>query len=96
MADSDRCGRKWGECAEAYSVPHECERPGGHPYREGHLCGCGLCERLGVTFTFLWYDIWVGAYWDRINKTLYLCPLPMCVFRIGRIMLVSRMGRANS
>lgn len=29
---------------------------------------------------FLWYDIWIGAYWDRDNKKLYVCPLPMVVF----------------
>lgn len=26
---------------------------------------------------FRWYDLWVGAYWDRANRTLYVCPLPM-------------------
>jgi hypothetical protein len=25
-----------------------------------------------------WYDVWVGAYWDRTARTLYLLPLP-CV-----------------
>ena len=23
-----------------------------------------------------WYDIWVGAYWDRAKRTLYLLPAP--------------------
>ena len=25
---------------------------------------------------FRWYDLWVGAYWDRSSRTLYVCPLP--------------------
>ena len=25
-----------------------------------------------------WYDLWVGAYWDRECRSLYLLPLP-CV-----------------
>ena len=31
---------------------------------------------------FAWYDMWVGAYWSRLAKTLYICPLPMIVVRI--------------
>ena len=27
---------------------------------------------------FAWYDLWVGAYWDRKQRKLYLLPLP-CV-----------------
>jgi hypothetical protein len=26
---------------------------------------------------FAWYDMWVGAFWDRKQKVLYVCPLPM-------------------
>lgn len=35
---------------------------------------------------FAWYDIWVGAYWAGVTRTLYICPLPMIVFcfRFGR------------
>lgn len=25
---------------------------------------------------FRWYDLWVGAYWDRAHATLYVCPVP--------------------
>ena len=31
---------------------------------------------------FAWYDLWAGAYWDRKTRTLYVCPLPMCVIMI--------------
>jgi hypothetical protein len=24
-----------------------------------------------------WYDFWVGAYWDRRKRILYVCPFPM-------------------
>lgn len=26
---------------------------------------------------FAWYDFWRGAYWDRKNGVLYICPIPM-------------------
>lgn len=25
---------------------------------------------------FAWYDLWVGAYWDRRARRLYVLPLP--------------------
>lgn len=37
-----------------------------------------LIERRRVSVRFAWYDLWVGAYWDRKARVLYLCPLP-CV-----------------
>ena len=35
-----------------------------------------------IKFKFIWYDFWVGFYWDRKTKTLYICPLPMLVIEI--------------
>ena len=32
---------------------------------------------MRVEMFFAWYDFWVGAYWDRKKRRLYLCPLPM-------------------
>jgi hypothetical protein len=31
---------------------------------------------MKITPFFRWYDLWVGAYWDRKARTLYVCPLP--------------------
>jgi hypothetical protein len=26
---------------------------------------------------FAWYDLWVGAFWDKKRKWLYILPIPM-------------------
>ena len=31
---------------------------------------------------FAWYDFWIGAYWDRKSKVLYVLPLPMFGIKI--------------
>ena len=33
---------------------------------------------------FLWFDMWIGAYWDRVGRMLYVCPLPCIVFKFWR------------
>lgn len=38
----------------------------------------------GWKFSFVWYDIWVGFYWSRGRKILYVSPLPCCVFSFWR------------
>ncbi len=37
---------------------------------------------MRLTFFFRWYDLWVGAYWDRTLKALYVCPLPTLGIKI--------------
>lgn len=39
---------------------------------------------LVYTFFFAWYDGWIGYYWDRKNKVLYLCPFFWCVISIEK------------
>jgi hypothetical protein len=33
---------------------------------------------------FLWYDFWIGGFWDRKKKKLYMCLIPMLVFSIWK------------
>lgn len=37
---------------------------------------------MKASLQFLYYDFWVGAYWDRAKRTLYICPLPMVVIKL--------------
>lgn len=39
--------------------------------------------QMKITVFFAWYDLWIGAYWNRTFKVLYICPLPMIVIRIS-------------
>ena len=34
---------------------------------------------------FKWYDLWIGAYYDRINLMLYICIIPMIVIEFNLI-----------
>lgn len=29
-----------------------------------------------MSIRFAWYDLWIGAFWDRKARVLYVCPLP--------------------
>jgi hypothetical protein len=31
---------------------------------------------MTLHLVFAWYDLWVGAYWDRHRRRLYILPLP--------------------
>lgn len=39
---------------------------------------------MKIKFFFAWYDAWVGFFYDQKKRTLYVCPLPCCVFKIWR------------
>jgi len=45
-----------------------------------------------VSFYVRWYDLWIGAYYDRIDRTLYFCPLPMVGMKYRRKERVRRFG----
>lgn len=34
---------------------------------------------MSIRLFFAWYDLWVGAYIDRENRTIYVCILPTLV-----------------
>jgi hypothetical protein len=37
---------------------------------------------MSISLFFAWYDFWIGAYYDRAERTLYVCLLPMVGVRI--------------
>lgn len=39
-------------------------------------------KNLKIKISFLWYDMWIGFYYDRYHKTLYFCPLPCICLEI--------------
>ena len=39
---------------------------------------------MTVTFSLAWFDLWIGAFYDAKKRTLYVCPIPCCVFKIKR------------
>lgn len=37
---------------------------------------------MKVTFSLVWFDAWIGAYFDQQKRILYICPLPCCVVKV--------------
>lgn len=32
---------------------------------------------MTIRLIFAWYDCWIGMFWDRAQRRLYILPLPM-------------------
>lgn len=50
----------------------------------GLIWGWFVPLRWRIGFIFAVYDFWVGAYYDRKNRRLYILPLPMIGFYFER------------
>lgn len=37
---------------------------------------------IEISLIFAWYDFWVGIYYNKRNRCIYIFPLPMCGIRI--------------
>ncbi|HUU54525.1 MAG TPA: hypothetical protein VMY87_06350 [Armatimonadota bacterium] len=35
-----------------------------------------------VRIVLAWFDIWIGAYWNREKRRLYLFPIPCVGLRV--------------
>jgi hypothetical protein len=56
-----------------------------------------LCERK-IKVSFAWYDMWIGIYYDRKQRIVYICPVPMLLIEIplmpnGKLVGVSEYRR---
>jgi hypothetical protein len=38
---------------------------------------------MKIRIFFAWYDMWIGAYWSKKERALYICLLPMIVVEIA-------------
>lgn len=37
---------------------------------------------MKVKLFLAWYDLWIGIYFARKDRAVYICPLPCCVIKI--------------
>lgn len=38
---------------------------------------------MSIKIGWAWYDLWIGLFWDRYNRTAYICPLPTIVISVN-------------
>ena len=51
---------------------------------------------LQVKPFFRWYDFWIGGYWDKVNRELYICPIPMFGLKISIRRVARKKRNENS
>lgn len=42
-----------------------------------------IWEHGRVKLAIIFYDFWIGAFYDQKKRTLYICPLPCVVVQIS-------------
>ena len=47
---------------------------------------------MRILVYFAWYDFWVGLYWSKSSRCLYVCLLPMLPIAI-QFKLAPREGK---
>ncbi len=40
-------------------------------------------KRIRIKIFWTWYDSWIGAYWNKDKRVLYICPLMWIVIAIS-------------
>jgi hypothetical protein len=41
-------------------------------------------KRYRWRVSFAWYDLWLGVYYDRARRVVYVCPLPTLLIEYRR------------
>lgn len=39
---------------------------------------------MRIRLRWCWYDLWMGAYWDRKSRVLYVCLVPTVVIEVSK------------
>ncbi len=39
-------------------------------------------NKFRITIFWAWYDSWIGAYWNKSRRILYICPFMWIVIAI--------------
>lgn len=68
---------------EQYSGPAVCRRCGLVSIEKSPAGPCittveriAAHNKLTIKPVVAWYDLWVGAFWDRAKRRLYIFPIP--------------------